>query len=55
MLRLKHFGGLVGEFVAFAVINRAWWIIPLVLAIGAAALLVVVGQAAAPVTLYPLF
>ncbi len=55
MLRLRHLGALIGEFAAFAVVNRAWWIIPLVLAIGLAGLLVVVGQAAAPVTLYPLF
>lgn len=42
------------EFVGFARANRAYWIVPLILILGAAGLLVVVGQAAAPL-LYTLF
>jgi hypothetical protein len=50
-----HLIGLSREFVAYAVVNRAWWVIPLTLVLALATLLVVIGQAAAPVTLYPLF
>lgn len=42
------------EFVRFARDNRAYWIIPLILVLGAAGLLVVAGQAAAPL-IYTLF
>ncbi len=45
---------LLAEFVMFARENRAYWIIPLVLFLGLAALVVVGGQAAAPL-LYTLF
>jgi hypothetical protein len=55
MLRARHLCRLGGEFVAYAVINRAWWVIPLTLTLAVATLLVMIGQAAAPVTLYPLF
>jgi hypothetical protein len=37
------------------VINRVWWILPLFLLLALASLIIVVGQAAAPVTLYPMF
>jgi hypothetical protein len=37
------------------VINRAWWVPPLTLLLALATVLVLIGQAAAPVTLYPLF
>jgi len=46
---------LVGHFLAYAAINRVWWILPLMLLLSLGALLIVVGQAAAPVTLYPMF
>ena len=39
----------------YAMVNRAWWVIPVMLVLALATLLVVVGQAAAPVTLYPMF
>jgi hypothetical protein len=55
VLRTRHFFGLCGEFVAYAVVNRAWWVIPVMLLLALIALLILVGQAAAPVTLYPLF
>ncbi len=41
--------------MAFAVINRAWWVLPLTFLLAVVTILVVVGQAAAPVTLYPMF
>ena len=41
--------------MAFAVINRAWWVLPLTLLLAVVTILVVVGQAAAPVTLYAMF
>jgi hypothetical protein len=55
MLQARHLFRLCGEFVAYAAVNRAWWVIPVTLALALATLLVIIGQAAAPVTLYPLF
>jgi hypothetical protein len=55
VLRVEHLFRLVGDLVAYAVINRAWWVIPMTVLLALATLLVVVGQAAAPVTLYPMF
>jgi hypothetical protein len=55
VLRMRHLVGLGGEFVAYAVVNRAWWVIPMLVLLAGATLVVVVGQAAAPVTIYPLF
>jgi len=44
-----------GEFIAYALVNRVWWVVPLMILLALAALLVVIGQAAAPVSIYPLF
>lgn len=55
MLRLRHAARLGGEFVAYAVVNRVWWILPLVAVLAIVALAVTVTQAAAPYTLYTLF
>jgi hypothetical protein len=55
MLRARHLLTLSGDFLAYAVINRAWWVIPVTLLLALATLLVVIGQAAAPITLYPMF
>ncbi len=55
MLRLRHAVRLGGEFVAYAVVNRVWWILPLVVVLAVVALAVSVTQAAAPYTLYTLF
>jgi hypothetical protein len=54
MGRIRFAGRLFGEFVRFARDNRAYWIIPLVLFLGAAAFLIVAGQTVAPL-LYTLF
>ncbi|MEX1008291.1 MAG: DUF5989 family protein [Acidimicrobiia bacterium] len=55
MRRVRHSARLGGEFVRYAVSNRAWWVVPLVLLLAVVALAVVAGQAAAPYTLYTLF
>jgi hypothetical protein len=55
VLRAQHLLRLSGDVVSYAMVNRAWWIIPVMLVLALATLLVVVGQAAAPVTLYPMF
>jgi hypothetical protein len=55
MLKARHFFKLSGDLVGYAVINRAWWVPTLTLLLALVALLITIGQAAAPVTLYPLF
>jgi hypothetical protein len=45
---------LLGEFFRFARAKRAYWIIPLILILGIAALVIVAGQSATPL-LYTLF
>lgn len=55
MLRARHLLRLSGEVVAYAVVNRAWWVLPVVLVLAVVTLLVAVGQAAAPYTLYTFF
>jgi len=55
ILRARHLVRLGADLTAFAVINRAWWVPPLTILLALAILLVIIGQAAAPVTLYPLF
>ena len=41
--------------MSYSVTNRAWWVIPMVVLLAVIALAIVVGQAAAPYTLYTLF
>ena len=55
MLRARHLLRLTGDFAAYAVVNRALWVPVLTLILAMATVLIVVGQAAAPVTIYPLF
>ena len=55
ILRARHLVRLGADLAMFAVVNRAWWVPPLTLLLALAILLVIIGQAAAPVTLYPLF
>jgi hypothetical protein len=55
VLRLRHAFRLGGELVAYAVVNRVWWILPLAMLLGVVAVAVTVTQAAAPYTLYTLF
>jgi hypothetical protein len=39
----------------FAVVNRAWWFLPVTLVIGIAVALIAAGATAAPYTIYTLF
>ena len=55
MRRLRYGLRLGGSFVSYSVTNRAWWVVPMVLLLAVIALAIVVGQAAAPYTLYTLF
>jgi len=55
LLRVRHAFGLAVELTAYAAVNRAWWVPVLTLILALATLVIAVGQAAAPVTLYPLF
>ena len=55
MLRLRHAVRLTRELVGFAVMNRALWFVPLVVALAAVVAVVAAGSAAAPYTLYTLF
>ncbi len=54
MNRLRYSGKLFAEFVRFARDNKAYWIVPIVLILGGAALVMVVAQTAAPL-IYTLF
>ena len=55
MGRLRYTARLGSEFVSYSVVNRAWWVVPMVALLGLVALAIAVGQAAAPYTLYTLF
>lgn len=55
MHRATHLGRLALELVRYSAINRVWWMVPLVVLIGALVLIAMLGQAAAPFTIYPMF
>jgi hypothetical protein len=48
MRRLRHLGPLFAEIWAFARLNKAWWIVPLVALLLLLAVLIVTGQTVAP-------
>jgi hypothetical protein len=54
MAKIGHTGKLMREIVRFAIANKAYWLIPLMLVLGAAALVVVASQVGAPL-IYTLF
>ncbi len=54
MARLRHIAKLSREFVGLARQHKAYWMIPLVLVLGLAAVVIVASQTAAPL-LYTLF
>lgn len=54
-MRLRYAARLAGEVVLYAKVNRAWWILPLMGLLVVIMAVVVVGQAAAPWTMYTLF
>ncbi len=55
MTSVKHAAKLFRELAAYAIINRAWWLIPIVAVLFVATLVVVVVEVVAPFTLYTLF
>ena len=55
VLRARSFFRLIRDFVSYAFVNRAWWVLPVTFMLALVTVLVVVGQVAAPVTLYPMF
>lgn len=55
MRRLHHLGLIVRDLTGHSFRNRSFWMLPLALLIGILMLAVVMGQAIAPITLYPLF
>jgi hypothetical protein len=54
MPKIAHAAKLLREIVRFAVANKAYWLIPLMLVLGLAAVVVVASQGAAPL-IYTLF
>lgn len=50
----RHLGRLLGEFFSFAMQNKAWWIIPIVLVLLLLTVFIVAGTGAAPF-IYTLF
>jgi hypothetical protein len=55
VLRVRHGARLVREFAGYAAVNRAWWVLPVMLLLVVSALLIAAGQAAAPYSLYTVF
>lgn len=55
MLRLRHLGRLVRDVTGYAVTNRVWWLLPLMALLALITVFIVIGQAAAPYTLYTVF
>jgi hypothetical protein len=54
MAKITHGAKLLREIVRFALANKAYWLIPLMLLLGIAAFVVVASQGAAPL-IYTLF
>ena len=54
MSKLGHVGRLFGEFFAFAMHNKIYWIVPLVVVLALMGVLIVAGQGMAPF-IYTLF
>ncbi len=54
MARLRYSFRLLREFTLFARYHKAYWIVPLIVILGLAALVMVAGQTAAPL-IYTLF
>ena len=54
MSMIKHLGNLLGEFFEFAMENKAWWIIPIILVLLVLGVLIATTGAVAPF-IYTLF
>jgi hypothetical protein len=55
VLRLRHSMRLGWELLAFALVNRVWWFVPLTMLVGLAVAVIAAGSTAAPYTIYTLF
>lgn len=55
MLRLKHLLLLSRHVTRFAVSNRVWWFVPMMVLLGLIAMAVSTTQAVVPVAVYTLF
>ena len=55
MLRLKHLFRLSRDVARFALVNRVWWFVPMMVLLGLIALAVSTTQAVVPVAVYTLF
>lgn len=55
MLRLRHTYRLTRDAVGFAVADRSWWLLPMVIAIMILAFAVTAANAALPYAVYTLF
>jgi len=47
-MKIRHFIRLMGDLVAYSVVNRVTWLIPLLLILVVAALVITAGNVAAP-------
>lgn len=54
MSKLRHVTALIKEFLHFARVHKAYWIVPLLVVLGLIVLLIAVGQTSAPF-IYTLF
>lgn len=55
MLRVRHTARLLRDVVGYAVTNRAWWVIPVLIGLLGLMALTTAGQTAVPYTMYTLF
>ena len=54
MRMLKYLGRLLGEFFGFAMQNKAWWMVPMIIALLFLAIFIIAGSGVAPF-IYTLF
>ena len=53
-LRVKHLGRLAGDVGRYAVVNRSWWLVPLVVVLAVVGLVVTTTQVVVPAAVYTL-
>lgn len=54
-MRARHLLGLVSEFFMYSLVNRTWWLLPIMVLMAMMMLVITVGQTAAPYSLYAFF
>lgn len=55
VLRIKHSWRLVRDLVGFVVVNRTWWVLPIVVVVAIMSLAVTAANSALPYAVYTLF